>query len=242
MAAFGIKAKKDKSEFLKDSLEFLGHVIDKEGLHTSPRKVEAIEQAPIPKNRKELQSFLGLVHYYGKFIPNLSTLLGPLNDLIKGDQYWLWCKRCDKAFKIVKGILLKAPVMMLYNPHLPIKQAASGIGAVISHILPDGSEHLIAYASCTLSQAECNYAQLEKEALSLIFGIKKLHVWPVTLVTDHKPLLCIWGPKQGIPELAAVRLQRWALILVAYTIIRLSFALQKNMEMWMDCRDCPSQK
>ena len=112
----------------------------------------------------------------------------------------------------------------MYNPHLPITLAgdasASRVGTVISHILPDGSERPIAYASRALSQAERNYAQLEKEALSLIFGIKKFHIYlygrSFTLVTDHKPLLCILGPKQGIPELAAARLQRWALILAAY--------------------------
>ena len=75
----------------------------------------------------------------------------------------------------MKEVLARAPVMMHYNPHLPIKLAgdasASGIGAVISHILPDGSEHPIAYASRTLSEAERNYAQLEKEALSPDFGI-----------------------------------------------------------------------
>ena len=103
--------------------------------------------------------------------------------------------------------------MMHYNPHLPIKLAVdasvSGIWAVISHILPDGSEHSIAYASCTLSQAEHNYAQLDKEALSLIFAIQKFHIYlygrSFTLVTDHKPLLCMLGPKQEIPELAAAR-------------------------------------
>ena len=224
LVAYGIKAKMDKWAFLKDSLEFFGHVIDKEGIHTSPTKVEAVEQVLIPQNRKELRSFLGLVHYYGKFIPNLSTLLGPLNDLLKGDQLWVWCKKCEQAFNTVKKVLARAPVMVHYNPHLPIKLAgdasATGVEAVISHILPDGREHPIAYASRMLSQAERNYAQLEKEALSLIFGIIKFHIYlygrSFILVTDHKPLLCILGPKQGIPELAAARLQRWALILAAY--------------------------
>ena len=101
---------------------------------------------------------------------------------------------------------------MHYNPHLSIK--LSGVGAVISHILPDGSEHP---ASRTLFQVERNYAQLEKEALSLILGIKKfpiyLYGWLFTL---DKTLLCILGPKKGIPELSAARLQRWVLILAAY--------------------------
>ena len=132
--------------------------------------------------------------------------------------------KCNQAFKDAKEVLLRAPVMMHYNSHLPIKlvgdASTSGVGTVISHILSDGSEHPIAYASRMLSQAESNYAHLEKEALSLIFGIKKFHNYlngrSFTLVTDYKPLLCIFDHNQGIPELAAARLQRWALTLAAY--------------------------
>ena len=86
--------------------------------------------------------------------------------------------------------------------------------------MPNGEERPIAFASRTLQPSECNYAQLEKEALALIFGIKKFHQYlfgrRFTLITDHKPLLAILGPKKGVPPLAAARLQRWALILSAY--------------------------
>ena len=88
-------------------------------------------------------------------------------------------------------------------------------------MLPDGSERPIAFASRTLSPSEKNYAQLEKEALSLIFGLKRFHQYlygcKFTLITDHKPLLTILGPKKEIPPLAAARLQRWAVLLSTFS-------------------------
>ena len=219
-----IRLKRSKCRFLQDSVEYLGHVIDRNGLHTSSDKVEAVLKAPRPKNVRELQAFLGSIHYYGKFMQNLSTLLHPLNELLKNDTRWNWTEECEKAFEEAKQKLMEAKVLAHYNPDRPLRLAADasayGIGAVISHVLSDGTEHPIAYASCTLTKSEQNYAQLEKEALSLIFGINKFHSYlygrKFVLYTDHKPLTTILGPKQGIPPLAASRLQRWALILAGY--------------------------
>ena len=83
--------------------------------------------------------------------------------------------------------------------------------------LPDGSEHPISFASRTLSASEKNYSQIEKEALGLIFAVKKFHQYiygrKFSLVTDDKPLLAILGSKKGIPPLAAARMQRYVVIL-----------------------------
>ena len=143
---------------------------------------------------------------------------------LHSDARWQWTEDCGKAFRKAKETLTSSHLLIHYDlaQHVQLAADASdyGIGAVISHVMKDGTERPIAYASRTLSQTERNYAQLEKEALALIFGIKKFHQYlfgrHFTLITDHKPLMAILGSKKGIPPLAAARLQRWALILATY--------------------------
>ena len=116
-------AKKAKCAFMCDAVEYLGHRIDADGLHTLSSKVKAIQDAPQPRNVQELRSFLGLLHYYGKFLPNLATLLHPLNALLKTGSKWLWSAECSNAFKAAKRLLVTAPVLVHYNPSLPIRLA-----------------------------------------------------------------------------------------------------------------------
>ena len=105
-------------------------------------------------------------------------------------------------------------VFVHYNPDYPINLAGDAatyrLDAVISHMLLEGNECLMVYASHTFSPAECKYAQLEKEAASLIFVIYKFHkylyVKKITLITDNKPLMANLGPKKGIPTIVAARL------------------------------------
>ena len=220
----GVRLKREKCQFLRDSVEYLGHLIDADGLHTTDSKLKAINEAPSPTNTQELRAFLGLLNYYGRFIPNRATLSQPLNTLLCKDHHWRWTERCERAFQQLKKTLVSSSFLTHYNPNLPLKLAgdasAYGVGAVISHTMDDGTEQPIAFGSRTLSKSEQNYSQIEKEALSLIYGVRKFHSYLLgrkfTLVTDHKPLTYILGPKRGIPPLAAARLQRWALILAAY--------------------------
>ena len=220
----GVRLKKEKCQFLQKSVEYLGHRIDQTGVHTSAEKVRAVVNAPSPHNLQELRSFLGLLNYYANFLPNLASTLHPLHELLRAGQRWKWSDVCERAFQQAKQSLVHAPVLAHYDPQLPLILAgdasAYGMGAVISHKLPDGSERPVAFASRTLSKSEQNYAQTEKEALPLVFGVRKFHKYlygrRFTIFTDHKPLKMILGPKNNIPPLAAARMQRWALLLSAY--------------------------
>ena len=175
----GFRLKREKCTLLAKSVEYLGHSITKDGISALPDKVEAIAKAPQPTNVQELRSFLGLLNYYGKFIRNLATILHPLNQLLQTNRKWNWTQECSDAYQLAKDQIVSAQVLTHYNPALPICMAADasayGIGAVISHRQPDRSEHPISFASRTLTPSERNYSQLEKEALSLIFGVKKFH-------------------------------------------------------------------
>ncbi|KAL5486807.1 hypothetical protein EMCRGX_G019337 [Ephydatia muelleri] len=191
---FGLRLRLTKCKFLKESVEYLGHVISRNGICTSPKKIEVIQKAPIPLNVTELRSFLGIVNYYGKFIQSVADLCAPLNELLQKNTLWIWTATCMESFNQLKQALGSAEVLCHYNPSEEISLACDasdhGLGAVLSHHFKDGSERPISYASRTLSKAERNYSQIEKEALSIIFGLKKFHQYlygrKFLLVTDHR--------------------------------------------------------
>ena len=122
----------------------------------------------------------------------------------------------DRTSPNLKQALTTTTVLAHFDPDIPIGLAcdasAVGIGPVIYHKYENGTEKPIAYASKTLSSSEKNYSQIEREALSIIFGVKKFHQHlyghKFTLLTDHKPLLTIFNQRKGIPAVVASRLQR----------------------------------
>ena len=221
LAKAELKVKKQKCKFMVPSVPYLGHVIDSEGLHPLPEKIEAIRQAPTPNNVTELKSYLGLLTYYGKFLPNLSTRLAPLYKLLSKKEPWEWTSAQDKAFNESKELLTSSQLLVHYDSKLPLLLAcdasAYGIGAVLAHRMPDGSEKPIGYASRTLNSAERNYSQLEKEGLSLVFGIKRFYSYlfghSFTLITDHKPLLGLLDSQKPTSPQASARIRRWSLYL-----------------------------
>ncbi|KAJ0172353.1 hypothetical protein K1T71_012326 [Dendrolimus kikuchii] len=220
---YGLKVKRDKCSFFAKQVVYLGHVISKRGVHTCPDKVEAILKTPEPKNVSELRAFLGLINYYNRFMQNSSTVLAPLYNLLKSKIKYRWSIECKNAFTKIKERLASSEVLVHYSPDLPLivttDASAVGVGAVLAHHTPDG-ERPVAYASRALTPAERAYSQIDREALAIVYAVRKYHQYlygrEFILRTDHKPLTYIFGNKVGIPVMAASRLQRWAILLSGY--------------------------
>ena len=156
----GLRVKPAMCKFLVGSVEYLGHRIDSTGLHSTDGKLQAILQA------STLQSVTFLLGVsYNKFIPSLATTLHPLNQLLREDHRWRWNKVRSRLLAAKEGVTSSC-VLVHYNPNLPIRMAgdasAYGVGMVISHVMPDGSEQPIAFTSRTLSNSERNYSQIRK--------------------------------------------------------------------------------
>ena len=159
-------------------------------------KIDAVIQAPRPQNVTQVRSFLGLVNYYNHFLPNFSTVVQPLNNLLQRDHKWEWTRACEDAFEKSKELVASDQVLAHYDPDLPIKKANEafpyGIGIVLSHVVKNRTERPIAFRSRSLTKTEQKYSQIDKEALALIWGIKKFHHYlfgrKFTISTDHQPL------------------------------------------------------
>jgi len=224
LAKAELRLNKQKCIFMSPSVTYVGHIIDKEGLHPVEEKVRAIMEAPSPTNVTELKSYLGLFNYYGRFMPNLSTLLAPLHKLLKEKNPWAWTHDQQEAFDKSKQLLNSSRLLVHYDSNKELLLACDaspyGIGAVLSHIMPDGSEQPISFASRTLAPAEKKYSQLEKEGLAVVYGVKKFHNYlygrHFTIQSDHKPLETLLSESKPIPPMASARIQRWALTLSAY--------------------------
>ena len=220
----GVRLKRSKCSFLMPSVEFLHHRISAKGIQPTLEKVEAIRKAPEPSDVTQLKSFLGAVNYYGKFLPDLSSVLAPLYKLLKKDVKWSWEATQKTSFEEIKSLLTSDSVLVHYDPVVELVLACDaspyGVGAVFSHRFSDIEEKPIIFASCSLGAAERKYSQLEKEGLAIVFGVKKFHQYlcgrQFTILSDHKPLQHIFKETSAIPPLASVHIQHWALLLGGY--------------------------
>ncbi|KAK7884500.1 hypothetical protein WMY93_027623 [Mugilogobius chulae] len=215
---FGLKLSVEKCTFFQTSVRYLGHIVSKNGIETDPDKVEALRSWPIPKNLKELRSFLGFSGYYRRFVEGYSHIVKPLHELTAGyppsqkklkplvnpAQYLnpkepfggRWTVACQEAFETIKEKLTSAPVLAFADPKKPYllhtDASATGLGAVL-YQEQEGQKRVIAYASRGLSRSESRYPAHKLEFLALKWAVTEkfsdyLYGTSFTVVTDSNPL------------------------------------------------------
>ena len=213
-----VKLNPKKCSFVKQKVEYLGHVVTPEGVSPNPDKVRVVQEFPPPNNLKELRHFLGLANYYRRFVTGFSHIANPLNALTKKGVYLHWTEECAVAFDKLKCALVSAPILAypsFKEPFLLFVDASStGIGFTLAQV-QNAKEVVIAYNGRGLNQAERNYSTTEREALALVEGIKKFQPYlqnrKFTVVTDHSSLRWLMNVKDASGHLA-----RWALLLQQY--------------------------
>ena len=212
----------EKCLFSQSRLQYLGQIIDSDGIRKDPSKIKAITDMAEPQNIADLRRFLGLVNHLMKFCPNLAEKTKPLRDLLKKESAWVWDTAQQEAFQQLKVDMASDQVLALYDPEketvVSSDASSFGLGAVLMQKQPSGKMRPVAYASKSMTETERRYAQIEKEALAITWALEH---WAEFLIgmrfkveTDHKPLIPLFSTKL-IDELP-VRIQRFRMRLMRF--------------------------
>jgi hypothetical protein len=218
-----LKLKLKKCKFFQEETEYLGFVISKDGVKPNPNKVEAIRRMAAPSNVREVRSFVGMCSYYRRFIPNFSEIAEPIVALTRKYARFVWTETCQKAFDFIKKSLSVVPLLAFPDPNQPYilytDASDSCIGACLAQEVPctngNKEEKPIYFLSHKLSDTQCRWSTIEKEAFAIHYALQKLdfylHNAKFTIRTDHRPLrYLLESPMQNR------KIQMWALSLSGY--------------------------
>ena len=218
----GLTISPEKCELHKDSLTFFGLVFSANGVSPDPAKVKAIHDAHPPTSVGEVRSFLGMVTYCAKFIPNFSDVTKPLRELTKKDARFQWKDEHNQAFQKVKELLTSDTVMAYFDKtkqsELTTDASPFGLSAILSQHTHDCDDRqIVAYVSRSLTPVKQRYSQTEREALAIVWAVERLHTYlfggHFKLYTDCKPIeLILNNAKSRSPA----RIERWNLHLQEY--------------------------
>ena len=201
----------------------MGHHVSLEVVRPLQSNVDAILRAEPPTTLMKLRSFLGSCNFYRKFIDGFSDVAEPLNLLMRKDAKFDYTPEWQRAFEYLKTAITRAPSLAHFNTELPTVLTTDAslvaLGAVLSQVQSDGSDHPVAFASRTITDAERNYSAGEREALACIWAAEHFHFFlyghRFTLRTDHPSLTTLLaGASKGHKPM---RLTRWADRLAQYT-------------------------
>ena len=164
-------AKFSKCDFFKDKIQYLGHVVTKEGIYVDPKKIRAIEDWPVPKDVTDVRSFMGITRYYRRFIEGFSRIENPITSLQKKGNKFDWNQKCEESFKKLKTLLTSAPILRIADPNkefvVCIDACNDGLGGVLTQ-----EGHVIANEFRKLKIHEKNYATYDLEIAVVIHALK----------------------------------------------------------------------
>ncbi|KAK3749625.1 hypothetical protein QZH41_012963, partial [Actinostola sp. cb2023] len=215
-----LKLNPDKCKIRRTKVLYIGHVFTSDGVKPDVSKLEAITSMPTPEDKHGIQRLLEMVNYVAKFLPNISEVTSPLRELLKKDVAWHWTERHEQSFNDIKKLLTETStgVLKYYDPKQPVGLQVDACKSGLVAVLMQGGSP-IAYASRSLTETECKYAQIEKESLAVVFGCERFHQYiyakEVRVETDHRPLVSIITKSL---DKAPARLQRMLLRLQRYNI------------------------
>ncbi|CAM4520045.1 unnamed protein product [Caretta caretta] len=214
----GLTVKAKKCQIGLNRVTYLGHQVGQGTISPLQAKVDTIQKWPVPKSKKQVQSFLGLAGYYRRFVPQYSQIAAPLTDLTKKKQpnAVQWTEKCQKAFNKLKATLMSDPVLRAPDfdePFLVTTDASErGVGAVLMQKGPDQEFHPVVFLSKKLSERESNWSVTEKECYAIVYALEKLrpYVWGrhFHLQTDHAALKWLHTVKETNKKLL-----QWSLAL-----------------------------
>ena len=221
LKSYNVQLNLEKCKMRQTSVSYLGLIVSKEGMKVDPERIQSVAEATTPTSREELQSFLGVVGYYAKFVPGFATVVEPLRDLLRGSQQFRWTEDASRAFAEVKDRIVRSGPLTPFDPNLPtlVTTDASGVGlgATLSQV-HGTQEKVVAFASRSLSTAERKYGATEREGLACVWAVEKwkTFLWghPFTLRTDHSALETLLSPQAH--GRAGMRIARWAARLMVY--------------------------
>ena len=206
----GLKVKPSKCAFFQHEVTYLGHIISNNGVSADPEKVARVTSWPVPKSKKEVQSFLGFANYYRRFIKNFAEIAKPLHRLTEKNAKFNWTIDHQVAFEDLRKQLSTTPV--LAHPDfrrtfiLDTDASDSGLGAVLSQMDENGRERVVAYGSRLLSKSERQYCVTRRELLAVVSFVKHFRPYLVgkkfVLRTDHGALTWLQKFKQPEGQLA----------------------------------------
>ena len=216
----GLTLNKDKCVFNMSKLTFMGLVLSERGIGPAKEKVEAVAEAREPQSASEVKSFLGLVNFNARFIPDLATITGPLRRLMKKGVPFVFGPEQQESFRELKKRLAQAETLGYFNRNAKTKIVCDaspvGLGAILLQEC-NGEKRVICYSSRGLSDVERRYLQTEREALGVVWACEKFHVYlygrHFELWTDHKPLEFIYSARSK----PSARIERWVLRLQPYS-------------------------